>query len=114
MNTNLLSRADAIEAFNKDGWFERVLEDKSYDNFLKAMEDLADEEYLSDIHVQNLFVFPASSKNYWARNILVKESKVILQDKVGIFVKNSIEFELNCLNTKHFLFFFFFRPVVCQ
>lgn len=77
-----MSRADAIEEFNKDGWSERVLRDQNYDGFLSALADLADEEYLSDIHVQNLFVFPASSKSYWAMNVLVKMKKVVLQDKV--------------------------------
>lgn len=77
-----MSRAEAIEEFTKDGWEAVVDEFKTYDEFLAAVDSLGIAQYLSDIHVQNLFVFPWSSKQYWAKHYLVKESKVVLQDKV--------------------------------
>lgn len=83
INTNLMSRADAIEAFGKDGWEEVADELKTYDDFLAAVGKLGEAQYLSDIHVQNLFVFPSSSRRYWAEHQLVKEFKVLLQDKVS-------------------------------
>lgn len=102
VNTNLLSRSEAIEHFVQDGWVEYNggTELSSYDAFLEAVKNLGDSEFLSDIHVKNLFVFPASSKRFWAFNRLVLESKLILQDKVRldkanfrvIFLFNEIDF----------------------
>lgn len=83
VNTNVLSRADALEQFRNDGWQEVTEEFASYDDFLKAVDNLGDESFVSDIHVNDLFVFPPSSKRYWALCALVKESKVILQDKAS-------------------------------
>lgn len=83
VNTNVLSRADALEQFRNDGWQEITEEFAAYDDFLKAVDNLGDECFVSDIHVNDLFVFPASSKRYWALCALVKESKVILQDKAS-------------------------------
>lgn len=77
-----MSRAEAIEEFTKHGWEAVTDEFQTYDEFLAAVDSLGIAQYLSDIHVQNLFVFPWSSKQYWAKNYLVKESKVVLQDKV--------------------------------
>lgn len=82
VNTNLLSRADALEGFKNDGWHEVETTFETYDEFLQAIDNLGDENFLSDIHVNDLFIFPASSKRYWAISSLAKESKVILQDKV--------------------------------
>lgn len=80
-----MSRADALELFVKDGWIERPFEaDKqTYDEFLAIVRSLGEADFVSDMHVKNLFVFPASSKRFWARNALVRESKLILQDKVS-------------------------------
>lgn len=77
-----MSRAEAIEEFARDGWLEISTKFQSYDEMLAAVANLGDLDYLSDIHVNNLFVFPPSSKRYWARNVSVRESKLILQDKV--------------------------------
>lgn len=77
-----MSRAEAIETFEKDGWHDVTNDIDSYDKYLEAVSQLGDHDYVSDIHVQNLFVFPASSKKFWARNPLVTEGKVVLQDKV--------------------------------
>lgn len=73
-----------MEIFLKDGWHEiPSSECETYDNFLKVVRSLGEYDFVSDIHVKNLFVFPASSKRFWARNSLVLESKLILQDKVS-------------------------------
>lgn len=60
---------------------------ESYDDFLTAISQLGKFDFMSDLHVKNLFVFPPSSKRYWALNELVKAAKLILQDKVS-----SVEF----------------------
>lgn len=84
INLNLMSRSEAIETFAKDGWYDVTNDIDSYDKYLQAISQLGDFDYVSDIHVQNLFVFPASSKKFWARNPMVTEGKVMLQDKVSI------------------------------
>lgn len=76
-----MSRSEAFEAFINDGWIEVKCE--NYDEFLNAVANLTDEQFISDIHVKNLFIFPASSKRYWALSKLAKESKIILQDKAS-------------------------------
>lgn len=83
VNTNIFSRADALEQFSNDGWVQISDEFATYDEFLAAIDKLGDENFVSDIHVNDLFVFPPSSKRYWALCALVKESKVILQDKAS-------------------------------
>lgn len=82
MNTNILSRADALELFVKDGWNEIVMENTDYDKFLEVVRNLGDYDFVSDMHVKNLFVFPPSSKQYWAKHASGNEKKFILQDKV--------------------------------
>lgn len=85
VNTNALSRADAIEQFTKDGYVEvSTVDCKTYDAYLEIVRNLDTLEYVSDIHVKNLFVFAPQSKRFWAFHDLVKESKVILQDKVCV------------------------------
>lgn len=86
VNTNLLSRTEAIEEFIRDGWEVVDTEIKTYDEFLAAVGGLSESQYLSDIHIHNLFVFPPASKQYWARHPLVKASKIILQDKVSVSI----------------------------
>lgn len=81
VNTNIMTRTEALEAFTTDGWIEVKCE--NYDEFLDAIDKMTDEQFISDIHVNDLFVFPASSKRYWALSALAKESKVILQDKAS-------------------------------
>lgn len=76
-----MSRSEALEEFTNDGWIEVKCE--NYDEFLRAIDNLTNEQFISDLHVNDLFVFPASSKRYWALNALAKESKVILQDKAS-------------------------------
>lgn len=76
-----MSRAEALESFVNDGWIEVKCE--TYDDFLNAIPSLTDEQFISDLHVNDLFIFPASSKRYWALSGLAKESKIILQDKAS-------------------------------
>ncbi|KAJ6638470.1 28S rRNA (cytosine-C(5))-methyltransferase [Pseudolycoriella hygida] len=83
VNTNLLSRADALDLFVKDGWNEIVGEFNDYDKFLEVVRNLGDYDFVSDMHVKNLFVFPASSKQYWAKYVASGEKKFILQDKAS-------------------------------
>lgn len=80
-----MSRTEAIDAFVADGWTEIKPDEDTYEGFLKAVDNMTDEQFLADIHINDLFVFPASSKRFWALSALTKESKVILQDKASCF-----------------------------
>lgn len=57
-----MSRAEAMESFITDGWIEVKCE--NYDEFLNAIDNLSNEQFISDFHVKHLFIFPASSKRY--------------------------------------------------
>lgn len=50
---------------------------------MDAVRELDDESYMADYHIKNLYVFPASSRRYWATNQMVQEAKFLLQDKAS-------------------------------
>lgn len=79
----MMKKAEAKEFLEREGW--RLIENnfETYDEFLNAVLNLDDESYLADYHIKNLFIFPASSRKYWATNELVQEGKFLLQDKAS-------------------------------
>ncbi|CRK87594.1 CLUMA_CG001390, isoform B [Clunio marinus] len=83
LNTILIKKTEAKEYLEREGW--RLIESsfETYDDFLEAVKNLDDENYLKDFHIKNLFVFPSSSRKYWATNPLVQEGKFLLQDKAS-------------------------------
>lgn len=83
LNTILIKRSEAKEYLEREGW--RLLENtfETYEQFLEAVKSLDDESYLADFHIKNLYVFPASSRKYWATNEMVQEGKFLLQDKAS-------------------------------
>ncbi|CAG9803396.1 unnamed protein product [Chironomus riparius] len=83
LNTLLMKKAEAMEYFEREGW--RYIENtfETYEEFLESVRNLDDESYLSDFHIKNLFVFPPSSKKYFASNELAAEGKFLLQDKAS-------------------------------
>lgn len=78
-----MKKAEALEYFEREGWkyIDKTFE--TYDEFLEAVKNLDDESYLPDFHIKNLFVFPPSSKKYFAGNELAAEGKFLLQDKAS-------------------------------
>lgn len=78
-----MKKAEVLEYFEQTGW--RLIENtfESYDEFLEAVNNLDDESFLADYHVKNLFVFPPSSKKYFATCELANEGKLLLQDKAS-------------------------------
>lgn len=83
LNTLLMKKAEAKEYLEREGWIFIESTFTSYDEFLDAVKNLDDESYLADYHIKNLYVFPASSRKYWATNDLVQEGKFLLQDKAS-------------------------------
>lgn len=78
-----MKKTEAMEYFEREGWkfIDTVFE--TYEQFLEAVRNLDDESYLLDYHIKNLFVFPPSSKKYFASNQLAAEGKFLLQDKAS-------------------------------
>lgn len=82
VNTNLLSVDKAHALLVKGGFHKKELPPiESYDDFLKAIKELDELEYMIDMHIDGLFIFHAKKKQYWALHQYVKEKKFILQDK---------------------------------
>lgn len=78
-----MKKAEAKEYLEREGW--RFIENtfENYEEFVQAILNLDDESYLADYHIKNLYIFPASSRKYWATNELVQEGKFLLQDKAS-------------------------------
>ena len=83
LNTILIRKTEAKEYLDREGW--RLIEDEfeTYEAYLEVVKNLDDESYLPDFHIKNLFVFPPSSRKYWATNPMVNEGKFLLQDKAS-------------------------------
>jgi 25S rRNA (cytosine2278-C5)-methyltransferase len=79
----MIKKSEAKEYLEREGWHLIENNFESYDEFLNAVLNLDDESYLADYHIKNLFIFPASSRKYWATNELVQEGKFLLQDKAS-------------------------------
>lgn len=79
----MIKKSEAKEYLEREGW--RLIENtfETYEQFLEAVKSLDDESYLADFHIKSLYVFPASSRKYWATNEMVQEGKFLLQDKAS-------------------------------
>lgn len=79
----MIKRSEAKEYLEREGW--KLVENsfETYDQFLEAVKSLDDESYMADFHIKNLYVFPSSSRKYWATSEMVQEGKFLLQDKAS-------------------------------
>uniref|UniRef100_A0A336MU80 CSON001424 protein n=1 Tax=Culicoides sonorensis TaxID=179676 RepID=A0A336MU80_CULSO len=83
INTILMAYKDAIEYCEQEGWKLVSNEFDTYEEFLKAVQDLDDESFMIDYHMKELLIFPKSSKRYWSTNEMKNEGKFLLQDKAS-------------------------------
>lgn len=83
INTILIDRKEAIEYCEREGWKLVSNEFETYEEFLKAVNELDDESYMIDYHIKELLLFPKSSKRYWSSNEYKNEGKFLLQDKAS-------------------------------
>ncbi|KNC33179.1 hypothetical protein FF38_06788 [Lucilia cuprina] len=82
VNTNLLSMEEALTMLAKEEFRKLELPPfENYEDFLKAIQDLKEEEYMLDMHVDNLLIFHPKNKHYLACHQYTKERKFMLQDK---------------------------------
>jgi hypothetical protein len=86
----------AVEIFRDEGWkqvdYNRKAED--YASFLHRVASLAEDEFIQDMHIKELFIFPSKTEFY--NHPLYLEGSITLQDKVSktYFIRN---FALFCL-----------------
>lgn len=78
-----MKKTEAKEYLEREGWRKIENSFESYSDFIEAVKNLDDESYLADFNIKNCFVFPPSSKKYWAANELAAEGKFLLQDKAS-------------------------------
>jgi 25S rRNA (cytosine2278-C5)-methyltransferase len=84
INTLKIKRSEVHEYLQNEGWCLVPREpDETYDQFLEKIRKLDDDHYLIDFHVDDILVFPSSSRRVWAHNELVRDWQLILQDKAS-------------------------------
>ncbi|XP_014088169.1 28S rRNA (cytosine-C(5))-methyltransferase [Bactrocera oleae] len=82
VNTNLLNMAEVFEMLAEEEWRKKnVANSGSYNDFLEAITELDEDEYMVDMHLEDLLIFHSKQKHYWACHPYVKEKKLMLQDK---------------------------------
>uniref|UniRef100_A0A0A1XSZ3 Putative methyltransferase NSUN5 n=1 Tax=Zeugodacus cucurbitae TaxID=28588 RepID=A0A0A1XSZ3_ZEUCU len=82
VNTNLLSMAEVFEMLATEEWRKKELVNSgSYNDFLEALTKLEEDEYMVDLHLEDLLIFHWKQKHYWACHPYVKDKKFMLQDK---------------------------------
>jgi hypothetical protein len=72
----------ALKIFCDEGW-RRVDYDRKaegYTSFLDRVASLAEDEFIQDLHIKELFIFPNRTEFY--KHPLYLEGSIILQDKV--------------------------------
>lgn len=90
VNTNLLNMAEVFEMLAEEEWRKKnVANSGSYNDFLEAITELDEDEYMVDMHLEDLLIFHSKQKHYWACHPYVKEKKLMLQDKVSKWCINN-------------------------
>lgn len=73
---------EIINLFRDDGWiFVRHFEDKNYESFLSRVASLTPEEFMLDLHVKELLVFPPKSEFHFYP--FYQDGRVVIQDKAS-------------------------------
>ncbi|XP_005178030.1 28S rRNA (cytosine-C(5))-methyltransferase [Musca domestica] len=82
INRNLLSVDEAHEFLASEEWRKKEYTPfENYDDFLKAVQELQEDEYMVDMHVDDLLIFHPKNKHYWANHNYTREKYFMLQDK---------------------------------
>lgn len=79
----MLSVDEAHEFLASEEWRKKDYTPfENYDDFLKAVQELQEDEYMVDMHVDDLLIFHPKNKHYWANHNYTREKYFMLQDKV--------------------------------
>ncbi|CAH0555328.1 unnamed protein product [Brassicogethes aeneus] len=82
VNTLSCTVNEAIENFSEEGWvLSKHLDNKDYTGFLEKIIQLNEDEFIPDIHIPNLLIFPIKTQFY--RHPAYKNGQIILQDKAS-------------------------------
>ncbi|XP_056633844.1 28S rRNA (cytosine-C(5))-methyltransferase [Diorhabda sublineata] len=82
VNTLKCSLNEAIEGFRDEGWIlSQYLDKSNYEGYLEKIKSLNNDEFVIDIHVSNLLVFPSGTEFY--KHPAYKNGTIILQDKAS-------------------------------
>lgn len=67
----------------KEGYHRRHRKEKDYNSFLQDLQSLTSEEFIRDIHIPSLIVFPPGTDFH--EHPLYKSGEIIVQDKASCF-----------------------------
>lgn len=82
MNTITTPTKEIIDGFREEGWtLVECFDNRNYDGFLAKVAGLTENDFMSDIHVPSLLIFPPKTEFF--RNEAYKSTKILLQDKVN-------------------------------
>lgn len=104
VNTLKQSVEEAINNFRDEGWtFVRYTEKDDYKGFIQKVSSLAPEEFMVDLHVKELLIFPP--KTEFHNHNAYKEGFIMLQDKVSYFCAffshfKCAAFQASCLSAQ--------------
>lgn len=81
VNTLKATVDEIIALFQNDGWTFTGHFDGSYEEFLSKVSSLTPEEFMVDLHVKNLLIFPPKTEFY--RYPFYKDGRIMIQDKAS-------------------------------
>ncbi|EFA10277.1 28S rRNA (cytosine-C(5))-methyltransferase [Tribolium castaneum] len=82
VNTLKITVNEAIEGFREEGWvLKRYTDSENYLGFLEAVSNLGSNEFMVDLHIPYLLIFPPKTEFY--QHAAYKNGSIILQDKAS-------------------------------
>ncbi|XP_065156024.1 28S rRNA (cytosine-C(5))-methyltransferase [Atheta coriaria] len=81
VNTLKLAVNEAVDAFRDEGWILRRYMGDNYQEFLEQVNNLSESEFMVDLHVDDLLIFPPRTQFY--KHVAYKCGEIILQDKAS-------------------------------
>lgn len=82
VNTLKATVEEIINIFRDEGWtFVSHFEDNNYNHFLSKLSSLGPEEFMLDLHVNNLLIFPPKTEFYLYQ--CYKDGRIMIQDKAS-------------------------------
>lgn len=81
VNTLLLPTEEAIQKFQDEEWIlSKFLDKNDYEGFLKKISILEEGEFIVDIHIPDLLIFPPRTEFH--NHPAYQKGSILLQDKV--------------------------------
>lgn len=82
VNTLKISINEAVDAFRDEGWIlVRCFDNQDYDGFLDKISNLEEGEFMVDIHIPYLLIFPPKTEFY--NHSAYRNGIIALQDKAS-------------------------------